>query len=93
MKAYNLNLTDKFIYYCIVNGGNKELKSRKNMLECMEENSKDWKVISWISFNTLWRWEKEYAIKCGWKKGEYQQAKYYILCKGNRYYYVQSFIY
>ena len=95
MEAKDLGLTNAFLYRCILDGGDKEWKSRKDFLDCVEENSKDmqWRIIGWVSYRTLWKWNMEEGVNRGWFRGEEYQAKYYLLCKGNRYWFVRSFLY
>ena len=95
MQAEELGLTNDFLYYCIVNGENVEWKSRKNFLDCVEENSRDWKwrVVGWVSYKTVCKWGMEEGMDRGYFRNEEAEAKYYLLCKGNRYWFVRSYLY
>ena len=94
MQAEDLGLTNDFLYYCIVNSEIVEWKSRKNFLDYVEEISteKKWKVIGWVSYNTIRKWGRKEGLKSGFVRGEEKEAKYWLLCKGGNYWYVRSFI-
>ena len=93
MHAEDLGITNDFLYYCIANAEKVEWRSRKNFLEYVDKNSNDmkWKIVGWVSYKTVYKWGMGEGIKCGYMKGE-EEAKYWLLCRGNRYWYVRSFL-
>ena len=95
MQAEDLGLTNDFLYYCIVNAENVEWRSRKNFLECVEANSNNmkWRVVGWVSYKTVCKWGKMEGLKSGFVRGEEEEAKYWLLCRGGRFWYVRSFVY
>ena len=95
MEAKDLGITNEFIYRCILDGEDKEWKSRKDFLDCEDENSRDfkWRIIGWVRYETLCKWDQGEGKNRGWCKGEEYQAKYYLLCRGNKYWFVRSFLY
>ena len=65
-----------------------EFRSEKKFLETISDNylNRDWKIIGWVTNKTLKRWGVVLNNNPFLKERE--EKKYWVLCKGNNYWYV-----
>ena len=79
-----MELTDEFI--TSLPKPQIEFRSQKKFLETISDNylNREWKIIGWVSDKTLDKWGVVL------RKGPYWEDRgpYWILCKGNNYWYV-----
>ena len=54
----DISITNEEIQQQIIEYGNQEWRSRKDVLEFLRENSSDkWSIIGWVSKRTIKKWE------------------------------------
>ena len=75
----DISITNKEIQRQIIEYGNREWRSKKDVVEFLRENScKKWSIIGWVSKRTIKKWE-DWDIDDMW-----------LIAKGNEWKYVHS---
>ena len=91
----DLCITNEVITKGIRNNSNKEWKSQREFLEYMDRNykSKEWKVIGYITSNTIKKWYNE-TIKNNTRinKTHDETESYWILIRGKEYWFVRTMV-
>ena len=93
VRPEELCITNELISDSIKKNGDIEWRSQKDFLDYIDENRNlmDWRVIGKVSTETLKKWGKEPEIKDISRKYE-EKEKFWVLCRGNEYWFVRKFI-
>ena len=75
----DISITNEEIQQQIIEYGNREWRSRKDVLEFLRENACDkWSIIGWVSKRTIKKWE------------DWDRDDMWLIAKGNEWKYVHG---
>ena len=75
----DISITNKEIQQQIIEHGNREWRSKKDVLDFLRENPYDkWSIIGWVSRRSIKKWE------------DWDRDDMWLIAKGNEWKYVHS---